>query len=56
MIDIYQDKPIKESARIAPNIGVEYAKNVNPWNKMEEFVSDNKITFEQNRTRIALMP
>ena len=47
---------MKESARMAPNIELKYRRNVNPWNKTEEFVEDRSITFEEKSTRIDLIP
>ena len=45
--------PIKESARIAPNIGEKYAMTVNPWKRTEESVSDQPITWLTKSVRIA---
>ena len=44
---------MNESAKIAPKIGEKYATTVNPWNRTEESVSDQPITWFTNRVKIA---
>ena len=45
--------PMRESARMAPSMGVRKATTVKPWNRTEASVSLNPITLVTNRTRIA---
>ena len=44
---------MRESARMAPSMGVRKATTVKPWNRTEASVSLKPITLVTNRTRIA---
>ena len=48
--------PINESAKMAPRIGVKYARTVKPWKTTDESVSEYPSMLLRNRTKIALIP